>query len=105
MAAFTEIELAEMQKDMTDQQKLQFSSQYNSSKKDPTIAIILAVVLGTLGVDRFYVGDIGLGVLKLLTGGVCGIMWLIDIFLISGRAHDVNREKAQEVAQAVKISS
>lgn len=50
--------------------------------KNKTTAIILSILLGGLGVDRFYLGYTGLGVLKLLTGGVFGIMWLIDLILI-----------------------
>ncbi|MBF1471756.1 MAG: TM2 domain-containing protein [Prevotella pallens] len=49
---------------------------------DPTIAIVLSILLGVLGIDRFYAGETGLGVGKLLTFGGCGIWWLIDIFLI-----------------------
>ena len=38
---------------------------------EPTVAIILSIFLGVLGVDRFYIGDTGIGVGKLLTfGGV-----------------------------------
>ena len=58
--------------------------------KDPTTALILSILLGYLGIDRFYTGQIGLGVVKLLTGGACGIWWLIDIFLISGAAKETN---------------
>ncbi len=50
--------------------------------KDPTIAIILSILVGTLGVDRFYIGDTGMGIGKLLTGGGCGIWWIVDLFLI-----------------------
>ena len=50
--------------------------------KNKTTAIILSLFLGGLGIDRFYLGYIGLGILKLLTGGVFGIMWLIDLILI-----------------------
>lgn len=50
--------------------------------KSKTTAIILSIFLGGLGIDRFYLGYTGLGVLKLLTGGVLGIMWLIDFILI-----------------------
>lgn len=49
---------------------------------EPTVAIILSIFLGVLGVDRFYIGDTGIGVGKLLTFGGCYIWWLIDIFLI-----------------------
>lgn len=50
--------------------------------KNKTTAIILSIFLGGLGIDRFYLGYTGMGVLKLLTGGVFGIMWLIDLILI-----------------------
>lgn len=52
-------------------------------KKDKTIALILSVLVGGLGVDRFYLGYTGIGVLKLLTGGVFGILWIIDIINIA----------------------
>lgn len=58
--------------------------------KDPTIALVLSLILGGLGVDRFYIGDIGLGVLKLLTCGVCGIMTIVDYFLIIGKTREKN---------------
>ncbi len=58
--------------------------------KDPTLLLIISIIGGTLGIDRFYLGDIGMGVLKLLTGGLCGILWLVDIFLIQGKTRDAN---------------
>lgn len=51
--------------------------------KDKTTALILSALLGGLGVDRFYLGYTGMGVLKLLTGGVFGVMWIIDIINIA----------------------
>ena len=44
--------------------------------------LLLSIFLGTLGVDRFYVGKIGTGILKLITAGGCGVWWLIDLIMI-----------------------
>lgn len=57
------------------------SPQAQLSTKDKGVLLILAILLGSLGVDRFYRGQTGLGVLKLLTFGGCGIWALIDSIL------------------------
>ena len=60
-------------------------------QKDFLIALILSILVGAFGIDRFYMGYIGLGVLKLLTLGGCGIWWLIDLILIvMGNLNDAN---------------
>lgn len=61
--------------------------------KDPTTMLLVSVLLGTLGIDRFMIGDMGMGVLKLLTGGVCGILTIIDWFLISDKTKELNFNK------------
>ena len=103
MAEFTAIEQAMLMKELTDQQKMMFSSQYDSVKKDSGLIVVLAVILGMSGIDRFMLGDIGMGVLKLFTFGGCGILWIIDIFSAKSRTSDFNRKNANEIYQAIKI--
>lgn len=61
--------------------------------KDPSILLVVSILLGTLGIDRFLIGDIGMGVLKLLTCGLCGILTIVDWFLIMKRTKEKNLEK------------
>ena len=51
------------------------------------VALILSILVGSIGVDRFYMGYIETGILKLITGGGFGIWWLIDLILIATK-HD-----------------
>ncbi len=65
--------------------------------KDPTISLILSIIVGYLGVDRFYVGDIGLGVIKLITCGGLYIWWLADMFMIMDKTRMRNYELLTQV--------
>ncbi len=58
--------------------------------KDPTTLLLVSIFLGGLGVDRFMNGDTGMGILKLLTGGCCGILTIYDWFTISNKVKEQN---------------
>lgn len=64
--------------------------------KNPTTALLLSIFTGTLGIDRFYIGDTGMGIGKLLTAGGCWIWWLIDIFMIQGATREKNFEQISQ---------
>lgn len=60
--------------------------------KDPSISILTSLIGGQLGIDRFLIGDIGIGVGKLLTCGGLGIWTIVDWFLIQDAAREKNFE-------------
>tara|TARA_R110002050_G_scaffold300722_2_gene471973 strand:+ start:117651 stop:117989 length:339 start_codon:yes stop_codon:yes gene_type:complete len=64
--------------------------------KDPTTMLIVSLLAGGLGIDRFMIGDTGLGVGKLLTCGGLGVWALIDLFLIMGATREKNMESLQQ---------
>ncbi len=63
--------------------------------KDPTTSIIVSILAGSLGIDRFMIGDTGLGIGKLLTCGGLGIWALVDWFLIMDATREKNLAKLQ----------
>lgn len=58
--------------------------------KDPTTLLLISLFLGQFGVDRFMLKETGMGVLKLLTGGVCGVLTIIDWFSVQKKTKELN---------------
>lgn len=65
--------------------------------RDPTMMLIVSLLGGTFGIDRFIIGDTGLGIGKLLTCGGLGIWTIVDWFLIMGATREKNMLKLQQV--------
>ncbi len=72
-----------------------FIALQSAGLKDPTTILIVSILAGGLGIDRFMIGDTGLGVAKLLTCGGLGIWTIVDWFLIMGRTREINFSKVQ----------
>ena len=58
--------------------------------QDPTLMLIISILGGAIGLDRFLLGDTTMGVLKLITAGGCGIWAIVDLFLIMGLTRTKN---------------
>jgi len=64
----------------------------------PTTILLIAILLGW---ERFWLDDIGLGILKIVTCYGCGIWWLVDIFSAINRTKNYNYKKFTEVTMLV----
>lgn len=63
------------------------------SEKSRFVALVFCVYLGIFGGHRFYVGKIGTAIIWLLTFGVFGIGWLVDLItILAGNFYD-NKHK------------
>lgn len=69
------------------------------SLQKPTVMIIIAIILGW---ERFFLDDIGLGIVKVITCYGCGIWWLIDIFTAQRRTYEYNYKKFNEALMLCK---
>ena len=74
---------------LTDEQ---FHSINGVELMDPTVMLLVSIFGGSLGIDRFMLGDTGLGVAKFLTAGGCGIFTIIDWFQIQNITKRKNME-------------
>lgn len=89
-----------------DEQITSFSTAYNARRRKPgdTLLYTFSFILGLSGGHRFYLGQTGMGVLYLLTYGLCGIGNLIDIFRSKSLTYARNIEIANDVALQLNLS-
>jgi len=91
-------------KNMTDDEAAQFANVYRVRRKDPQIILLLTLVgfLGVGGVQRFIVDQIGMGILYLLTGGICMIGTIVDLVNYKSIAFEYNQKQAQQIAAIIR---
>lgn len=85
--------------EMTEEQKRMFAIKYGQARKETSIYYLLWFFLGLLGIHKFYLGKVGLGVAYIFTGAFFGIGWLVDLF---NGANEVKKHNEQ-VAMATKM--
>ena len=91
-------------KDMDDEKARNFASVYRSRRKEPQMILLLALLgfVGFAGIHRMIINQIGMGILYLLTAGLCFIGTIIDLVNHQKLAFEYNQKVAAEVAILVK---
>ena len=81
-----------------------FATVYRARRKDPQTLLLTAVIgfFGAAGIHRFLIGQIGMGILYLLTGGLCVVGTVVDLINYKNLAFEYNQEIAREVASLVR---
>lgn len=95
--------VARLMKDMSDEQAEQFAHVYRAQRRDPT-TILLLTLLGFVviaGAHRFYLDQIGMGLVYLFTGGLCLIGTIVDVVRYRELTFKYNQRKAEEAAGTV----
>lgn len=89
---------------MTDQQAGMFASIYRTRRKEPVMVLLLTLVglLGLAGIQRFVLGQIGMGLLYLFTFGLCYIGTIVDLINYRKLASEYNLRQAYEVATMMR---
>jgi TM2 domain-containing membrane protein YozV len=74
--------------------------QYNNSKKDPTVAVLLSLFLGAFGAHKFYMGKTGMGILYLIFSWttIPAFLGLVEAFTLSEKVAKHNEETALELS-------
>lgn len=98
-----QVYVARLLKEMNDEQAQQFAHIYRSRRREDTNILLMAILGFVLiaGVHRFYLDQIGMGLLYLFTGGFCAIGTIIDIVRYKSLTYAYNEKKAREAATTV----
>lgn len=90
--------------DMSDERALQFAMMYRARRKDPQMILILSLpgFFSVAGIQRFVLGQIGMGILYFLTGGLCFIGTIVDMVNYRRLAAEYNQQQAYEVAMMLQ---
>lgn len=100
------LHIASIMKTMGDEQARQFSAVYKKRRKDATVTLLLAAAgfLGIGGIHRFYLDQVGMGILYLLTGGLCFIGTIVDMFNHSNLTLEYNKRKSMDAAVMIRTA-
>mgnify|MGYP002883516403 FL=1 len=95
-----------LMKDMTNDEKMLFLTEYSSEKKDVTIGVVLALFLGGFGAHKFYFGQIGLGIIYFLFCWtfIPSLIGLVEACLMGGTTRAFNNQIARRAYENIRYS-
>jgi TM2 domain-containing membrane protein YozV len=98
--------VAQILTSMTEAQAEQFAHVYRERRKDDVMVLLLTLLafVGLAGVNRFYLGQIGMGVAYLFTAGFCLIGTIVDLFNYKSLTSKYNQKQAIEVDQMIRAA-
>lgn len=91
-------------KDMDEDKARNYAMAYRSKRKNPQTILLLALLgfIGVAGIQRFYAEQVGMGLLYLLTGGICLIGTIVDIVSYKRIAFEYNQRAADQLATMMR---
>jgi len=89
---------------LSDEQLRNFVTVYATKRRESDMLLIISCVglLGFAGIQRFLVGQIGMGILYFFTGGLCAIGTILDIINHKRLADEFNAKMAAETLQLIQ---
>lgn len=83
----------------------QFCVIYRSKRKDPQLILILALIglFGIAGIQRFFIGHIGMGILYFFTAGLCFVGTIIDAVNYKDLAMEYNAKMITETLSTLNM--
>lgn len=100
---FHPMQLQQIQNMLSNIDEKKFQILLTTDFKDPQTMLIISILAGGLGIDRFMLDETGTGVAKLLTGGGCGIWTIIDWFNIQDMTKDYNFNLLNQMLSGKRI--
>jgi TM2 domain-containing membrane protein YozV len=99
-----QLAVAQVLKEMSEEQAEQFAHVYRQRRKDPTMTLMTALLgfVVVSGVHRFYLGQIGMGLAYLFTAGFCFIGTIVDLFNYRSLTDTYNEKEALQVASLIR---
>ena len=92
-------------KEMNENQQQQFYAFYKTKRKEKKDLMILTLIgfFGIAGIQRFVIGETGMGIIYLFTAGFCGIGTIIDLVNLDSMLSKFNQKQAMETSNMIRM--